>query len=171
MQLEIPMETVEFAARHAASHGVKVILNPAPVNTLTSELLSHIDIITPNQTEAEMISGIRVVDTDSAKQAAKAICEKGVNSVVVTMGALGSVIYHNQTFSVVSAQVVEAVDTTAAGDVFNGALAVAISEGQALPAAVDFANRAAAISVTRLGAQQSIPYRNELIADRLNVRM
>lgn len=171
MQLEIPMETVEFAARHASSHGVKVILNPAPVNTLTAELLRHIDIITPNQTEAEMISGVRVIDIESAKRAAKAICEKGVNSVVVTMGALGSVIYHNETFSVIPAQTVEAVDTTAAGDVFNGALAVALSEGQDLPSAVDFANRAAAISVTRLGAQQSIPFRNELIAERLNDRI
>ncbi len=171
MQLEIPMETVAFAARHASSHGVKVILNPAPVNTLTTELLSHIDIITPNRMEAEMISGIPVVDIDSSKQAAKAICDKGVNSVVVTMGALGSVIYHNENFFVVPAQAVEAVDTTAAGDVFNGALAVALSEGKELPAAVDFANRAAAISVTRLGAQQSIPYRNELIAERLNTRI
>jgi ribokinase len=171
MQLEIPMETVEFAARHASAHGVRVILNPAPVDILTTELLSHIDIITPNQTEAEMISGIKVVDIDSSKKAAKVICEKGVNSVVITMGAQGSVIFHNETFSVVPAQVVKAIDTTAAGDVFNGALAVALSEGQELPAAVDFANRAAAISVTRLGAQQSIPYRNELIAERLNVRI
>jgi ribokinase len=171
MQLEIPMETVEFAARQAAAHGVRVILNPAPVDILTTELLSHIDIITPNQTEAEMISGIKVVDIESSKKAARVICEKGVNSVVITMGARGSVIFHNETFSVVPAPVVKAIDTTAAGDVFNGALAVALSEGQELPAAVDFANRAAAISVTRLGAQQSIPYRNELIAERLNVRI
>ena len=171
MQLEIPMETVEFAARQAAAHGVRVILNPAPVDILTTELLSHIDIITPNQTEAEMISGIKVVDIESSKQAARVICEKGVNSVVITMGARGSVIFHKETFSVVPAPVVKAIDTTAAGDVFNGALAVALSEGQELPAAVDFANRAAAISVTRLGAQQSIPYRNELIAERLNVRI
>jgi ribokinase len=171
MQLEIPMETVEFAARQAAAHGVRVILNPAPVDILTTELLSHIDIITPNQTEAEMISGIKVVDIESSKKAARVICEKGVNSVVITMGARGSVIFHKETFSVVPAPVVKAIDTTAAGDVFNGALAVALSEGQELPAAVDFANRAAAISVTRLGAQQSIPYRNELIAERLNVRI
>lgn len=168
MQLEIPLETVEFVARYASSNGVKVILNPAPVNTLKPELLSYIDIITPNKTEAEMISGIRVTDIESAKQAAKAICDKGVNSVVVTMGSLGSVIYHKETFTVVAAQIVEAVDTTAAGDVFNGALAVALSEGKELPFAVDFASRAAAISVTRLGAQQSIPYRNELIAESLN---
>lgn len=170
MQLEIPLETVEYAARHASAGGVKVILNPAPVNTLRAELLSHIDIITPNRTEAEMISGITVTDIETAKQAAKAICEKGVNSVVVTMGALGSVIYTEGAFTIVPAQVVEAVDTTAAGDVFNGTLAVALSEGKDLPEAVDFASRAAAISVTRLGAQQSIPYRNEFIAESLNAR-
>jgi ribokinase len=170
MQLEIPLETVEFVAKLASRHGVKVILNPAPVNTLAPELLSNIDIITPNRMEAEMISGIKVVDIESAKQAAKAICEKGVDSVVVTMGSLGSVIYHKEIFTVVPAQVVEAIDTTAAGDVFNGTLAVALSEGNELSAAVDFASRAAAISVTRLGAQQSIPYRNELIAESLNTK-
>jgi ribokinase len=170
MQLEIPLETVTFAARHASANGVKVILNPAPVNTLSTELLSYVDIITPNKTEAEMISGVKVTSIESAGKAAKVICEKGVKSVVVTMGALGSVIYHQHKLTVVPAQVVEAVDSTAAGDVFNGALAVALAENKDLPTAVDFASRAAAISVTRLGAQQSIPYRSELISESLNTR-
>jgi len=164
MQLEIPMETVQFVARHAAATGASVILNPAPMNTLTPELLHHIDIITPNKTEAEMLSGIKVTDMESARHAAKVIYEKGVKNVVVTMGALGAVICQAGKSTVVAAQKVEAIDTTAAGDVFNGALAVALSEGKDLQEAVRFACTAAAISVTRMGAQPSIPYRNELVA-------
>jgi ribokinase len=163
MQLETPMETVEFAAKYAASKGVPVILNPAPMNMLSPELLSCISIMTPNKTEAAMISGVNVSDLDSAAEAARAIHQMGVQSVVVTMGAMGSVIYDNGDVTVVPAQKVEAVDSTAAGDVFNGALAVFLSEGNSLTDAVRFASRAAAISVTRLGAQSSIPYRREVV--------
>jgi ribokinase len=167
MQLEIPMETVFFVARHAAANGVRVILNPAPARELSPELLSHIDIITPNKTEAEMLSGIKVTNIENAKKAAKAIHEKGVKDVVVTMGALGAVIYQDDKIQVVPAQKKEAIDSTAAGDVFNGALAVALSEGKLLIDAVKFACEAAAISVTRMGAQSSIPYRNELTAAKI----
>lgn len=165
MQLEIPMETVHFAAKHASSKGVKVVLNPAPANTLMPELLSCIDLITPNRMEAEMISGINVNDVESAKKAAKAIYEMGVKNVVVTLGALGAVICEDGETQVIPARKVEVMDTTAAGDVFNGALVVALSEGKGLPDAVQFACTLAAISVTRMGAQSSIPYRNEFIAN------
>lgn len=164
MQLEIPMETVRFVARYAAAKGVRVILNPAPANTLSPDLLSCIDIITPNKKEAEMLSGIKVTNIESAKKAAKAICSMGVKNVVVTMGPLGAVVCQEGKTQVIPAQKVEAIDTTAAGDVFNGALAVALSEGKTFPDAVQFASMAAAISVTRMGAQSSIPYRNEFIA-------
>ena len=164
MQLEIPLETVQFVACYAASKGVRVILNPAPANTLSPELLNCIDIITPNKTEAEMLSGIKVTNIESAKKAAKAIYGMGVKNVVVTMGALGAVICQEGKTLAIPAQKVDAIDTTAAGDVFNGALAVALSEGKAFPDAVRFASVAAAISVTRMGAQSSIPYRNEFIA-------
>ena len=167
MQLEIPLETVLFVAKHAAKQGGRVILNPAPANVLSPELLSHIDILTPNKTEAAMISGIKVTNIETAKKAAKAICGMGVKNVVVTMGALGAVICQKGKINVVSAKKVEAMDTTAAGDVFNGALAVALSEEKSLVAAVEFACGAAAISVTRLGAQSSIPHRNELIASKI----
>ncbi|HEY8955503.1 ribokinase [Chitinophaga sp.] len=169
MQLEIPMETVHFVAGYAASKGVRVILNPAPANTLSPELLANTDIITPNKKEAEMISGIKVTNIESAKKAAKAICNMGVKNVVVTMGAMGAVICQEGKTLVIPAQKVEAIDTTAAGDVFNGALAVALSEGKLFPDAVEFANIAAAISVTRMGAQSSIPYRNEFIASSLKI--
>ena len=158
------METVYFVAKYAASRGVRVILNPAPVNHLSPELLHQINVITPNKTEAEKLSGIKVNNIESAKKAAKAICGMGTENVVVTMGALGAVICQAGKTTVVPAQIVDAIDTTAAGDVFNGALAVALSEGKALVDAVQFASIAAAVSVTRMGAQSSIPYRSEVIA-------
>ena len=170
MQLEIPMETVHFAAIYAVKHGVKVILNPAPANTLPPKLLSCIDIITPNQSEAAMLSGINVTDAATAAQAAVAIHNLGVKSVIITMGAMGCVIYDKGEITLVPAQKVEAVDTTAAGDVFCGALAVALAEGGTLFYAVNFASRAAAISVTRMGAQPSIPYRKELITGNIQLK-
>lgn len=169
LQLEIPMEVVHFVVEHASSQGVKVILNPAPANILTQELLQKIDILTPNKTEASMISGIDVVNLETAKKAAGAICAKGVKNVVVTMGPLGAVICEEGKFYTVAAQQVETIDTTAAGDVFNGALAVALFEGKSLEDAVGFACEAAALSVARLGAQSSIPYRNELLARKLDI--
>lgn len=167
MQLEIPLETVHFVAKYASSKGIKVILNPAPANILSLELLGYLDLITPNQNEAEMISGTKVDDLESAERAARGIYEMGVKRVIVTLGALGAVVCDEGEIYIVPAKKVEAIDTTAAGDVFNGALAVALSEGKPLPKAVQFACNAAAISVTRLGAQSSIPYRNEVIVDSL----
>ncbi|HVU83531.1 MAG TPA: ribokinase [Puia sp.] len=169
VQLEIPMETVHYAVGYAAAKGVKVILNPAPANILSAELLRQIDILTPNETEAGMISGTRVTNMETAKKAAAIIRDKGVKNVVITMGKQGALICHQKGFLQLPAPEVEAVDTTAAGDVFNGALAVALSEGKTLEAAVEFACEASAISVTRLGAQSSIPYRNEVITRKLDL--
>lgn len=169
LQLEIPIGTVNQVVAFAASKGVKVILNPAPANVLTQEVLAQVDILTPNKTEAGMLSGINVHNIETAKKAAKVICGQGVKNVVVTMGPLGAVICHDNKCTVVPAQKVETVDTTAAGDVFNGALAVALSEEKGLEEAVIFASEAAAISVTRLGAQSSIPNRNELITRKLDM--
>lgn len=167
MQLEIPLETVFFLVRYASEKDIKVILNPAPATALPKELLEHVDIITPNRTEASMLSGIEVTDLDTAKEAAKQIHQMGVKNVVITMGSLGAVVYTGKDYHLVPAHAVQTVDSTAAGDVFNGALAVSLAEGKELLAAVKFACEAAAISVTRLGAQSSIPYRNELITGRL----
>lgn len=169
LQLEIPLPTVQYVIAYAAARQVKVILNPAPAATLPEEMLNKIDILTPNKTEAGMIAGMEVTDIESAGRAAKAICAMGVKHVVVTMGPLGAVICDGKNISLVKTREVETVDTTAAGDVFNGALAVALSEGKDLEAAVGFACEAAAISVTRLGAQSSIPHRNELVAVQLNL--
>ncbi|AHM63165.1 ribokinase [Flammeovirgaceae bacterium 311] len=163
VQLEIPMETVKFAVEYAAAQGIKVILNPAPANTLVSELFRYIDIITPNTNEAEMLTGIAVTDMLTAKQAAESLHEQGVKNVVITLGKMGAGLLQGGKFYAVPAPIVEAVDTTAAGDVFNGALAVAIAEGKELVNAVYFACQASSMTVTRMGAQSSIPYRNELI--------
>lgn len=164
MQLEIPLEVVEYIAAYAALKKGKVILNPAPAARLTKELLSHIDILTPNETEAAMIAGIPVNTIEDAQKAAEQICKQGVKTVIVTVGAQGAIICEDGSCTRVEARKVQPIDTTAAGDVFSGALAVALSEGKDIQHAVRFACDAAAISVTRMGAQTSIPYRNELTA-------
>ena len=162
LQLETPVETVQCAARWAAAKGVPVILNPAPACTLPDELFACLSLITPNEGEAELLTGVKVTDEASAQAAAAALCAKGVGRVVVTMGSKGAFVFENGRGVLVPALPVQAVDTTAAGDVFNGALAVALTEGQPLAEAVRFAAKAAAISVTRMGAQASAPHRNEV---------
>ena len=164
MQLEIPIKTIEYAAQIAKSRGKMVILNPAPAPTepLPLSILKNIDLITPNETEAELISGIPVVDEPSAIAAAKRMAELGVKKIIITMGSKGAMLYEDGEAELITSIRVKAVDTTAAGDCFNGALTIAISEGRSLKDAVLFANRAAAISVTRPGAQVSMPYRHEV---------
>ncbi len=169
LQLEIPMAVVEYVAGYTVNNNVRTILNPAPAAPLSETLLKHIDILTPNETEAAMIAGLPVGNIEEAKKAAMHICGKGVNTVIVTLGAKGALICEGTRCSIVEARKVQPVDTTAAGDVFNGALAVALSEEKNIQDAVRFACDAAAISVTRLGAQSSIPYRNELIAQSLTI--
>lgn len=169
LQLEIPMSIVEFIAVRASEQNILVILNPAPATKLSDLLLQHIDILTPNESEASILSGIPVTDMESAKKAAQVIHELGVKSVIITLGPLGALTLDQGEFHLVRANQVETVDSTAAGDVFNGGLAVALAEGKSLVEAVDFACEAAAFSVTRLGAQSSIPYRNELIAHKLKI--
>lgn len=162
LQLEIPLMTVEYAALTAADNGIKVIFNPAPAQHLRDYLLRHIYLITPDVTEAEIITGIAVRNEASAELAAKYLMSKGVKNVIITMGASGAYVRSESFSGMVPGVKVEAVDTTAAGDVFNGALAVAIAEGKDLKNAAAFANKAAAVSVTRLGAQASAPYRKEI---------
>jgi ribokinase len=162
MQLEIPVSTVEFVAEKGAEKGNRVILNPAPARHLPDELLKCLYLITPNETEAELLTGIKVIDPLTAEKAARYLLDKGVQNVIITMGASGAFLVSGSTSKMIPVIPVKAVDTTAAGDVFNGALAVAISEGKDIEEAVGFANKAAAISVTRMGAQASAPYRKEI---------
>jgi ribokinase len=162
MQLEIPLATVEYVARKAVSNGNRVILNPAPASSLSDDLLGHLFIITPNETEAEILTGIKVTDASSAGKAASILRNKGVKNIIITMSAAGAYLHTGEVSKIIPGVPAKATDTTAAGDVFNGALAVAISEGKGIEDAVAFANKAASISVTRMGAQASAPYRNEI---------
>jgi ribokinase len=162
MQLEIPIGTVEFIAQKTAAMGNRVILNPAPARQLSDDLLTCLYLITPNETEAEQISGIKVIDINSAEKAATIIRKKGVKNIIITMGASGAYLQSDGVSKMIHVVPVKAIDTTAAGDVFNGAVAVAMSEGMDLENAVLFANKAASISVSRLGAQASAPYRREI---------
>lgn len=158
LQLEIPVASVLRAAKIAHDAGVYVILNPAPAASLPSELFRNIDLITPNQTELALLTGIK----DNNKAAAEKISEMGVSSVVMTMGSKGCAVIENGEFSQIEACRVKAVDATAAGDTFCGALCVALSEGHSLMEAAHFATKASAITVQRRGAQESIPYRREI---------
>lgn len=161
-QLETPLETVIYVCSSAAKYKVPVVLNPAPACPLPDEIFKTISIITPNETEAEMLTGIKINDNDSALKAGQALLDKGVETVIITLGSKGAMIITRDESQLIQAPIVQAVDTTAAGDVFNGALCVALAENQSMESAVAFACKAASISVTRLGAQASAPYREEL---------
>jgi len=162
LQLETPIPTVIAAAKLAKKAGVPVLLNPAPAQALPDELLANVSILTPNETEAAALTGIEVTNTASAARAAEALRARGVPTVIITLGAKGAWVASPEGAEHVSGFEVKAVDSTAAGDTFNGALAVRLSEGAPLREAVRFAHASAAISVTRLGAQPSIPDRDEI---------
>lgn len=162
MQLEIPIEVVEEAAKIAFSAGVKTILNPAPARPLSDELLKYISILTPNESETEILTAMNVKDETDAIKAASLIHKKGVEVLIVTLGSKGALLSTKDETKIISGYKVEAKDSTAAGDVFNGALAVAIAENKSLDEAIRFANGAAAVSVTRMGAQPSAPSREEI---------
>lgn len=162
LQLEIPLATVAYAIRQAFGKGCRIILNPAPAQALSAEILSSLYIITPNETEAELLTGIKVHDEQTAQQAAEKLRQAGVRNVILTLGARGAYLHNETTSQLICAPPVTPVDTTAAGDCFNGALAVALSEHVDLPQGVVFACKAASVSVTRMGAQSSIPHRKEI---------
>ncbi len=159
IQLETPVETVGAAAQIARDSNVTVILNPAPAQPLDDELLRCVSILTPNESEAQLLTGIPVDSPQTAQKAADILRARGVKVVIITMGEKGALLATETASAFIAAFEVDAVDATAAGDVFNGALAVAIAEAAPLPKAVRFANAAAALSVTKLGAQPSAPTR------------
>jgi len=162
LQLEVPINTVEFCAVRAAENNIKVILNPAPACSLSTNLLKHVWLITPNEIEAETITGVTITDAQSVEKAAAVLQTLGVKNVIITLGESGAFVKSEEFTGLIPGIKVNPIDTTAAGDVFNGALAVAISEGKTIYDAVIFANKAASISVTRMGAQASAPFRNEI---------
>ena len=160
LQLETPMETVLAAAQWAHAAGVPVVLNPAPAAKLPKALYACLDWITPNETEAELLTGVKVNDSASARKARDWFLRRGVKHVLVTLGAKG--VYCGDDDRIRPGRKVKAVDCVAAGDTFNGAFVVALAEGRGVGEAVDFAQKAAAISVTRPGAQPSVPFRGEV---------
>ena len=146
MQLEIPLQTVEYAARKAFGKGVKVVLNPAPARSLPKELFRHLYMVTPNRIEAEMLTGIKIANDADVEKVAEEICAMGVKNVIITLGSKGCLIREEGVSYRIDAFKVEPVDTTAAGDTFNGALCVGLSEGMDLKQAAVMASKASSIA-------------------------
>lgn len=161
-QLEISLETVICAAETANKSKVPFILNPAPARQLSDELLKLVDVLTPNETEAKILTGINVSDADSGRKAADTLLARGVKTVILTLGAQGYLHVDSRTFELVAAHKVTPVDTTAAGDAFTGGLAFGIAKGQSIRDAARLANCVAALSVTKMGAQPSMPTLREV---------
>lgn len=163
LQMEIPVETVEYVIAVSKNLKKQVILNPAPApDSLSDEVLRNIDILTPNETELEKISGKSVKTVEDAVEASKSLLSRGVKNIIATLGEKGALLVNKDEVKEFKALKVEAVDTTAAGDSFNGAIAVYLSEGHTINEAIEFANKVSSIAVTRKGAQTSIPERSEI---------
>jgi ribokinase len=161
-QLEIPIDTVEYSMKIAKEKDNYTILNPAPAKELSDDLIKNIDLLTPNETELEIISGIKINNFDDVIRASKLLIDKGVKELIVTLGREGSLYINKNSEKKFNAYKVNAVDTTAAGDSFNGGIAVSIMEGKSMYEAIDFASKVGALTVTREGAQSSLPYRDDV---------
>lgn len=161
-QLETPLATVEYLAAYAHDNQKYLILNPAPAAEISPAVYKGLFLITPNETEAELLTGISVTNENTAKESVRVFKSRGVLNIIITMGSQGAYAATESFEGMITTSKVKAVDSTAAGDVFNGALVVALSENKPWKDAVEFACRAAAISVTKMGAQSSAPFRNEL---------
>lgn len=164
-QLEIPLESVIEAGRIAKKNGNIFILNPAPARSLPDELLQLLDYITPNESELEFLSGIKIKDEQTAQAGAKALLARGVKNVVVTLGKFGALFVNDNSSMMFPANKVQVVDTTGAGDAFNGAFAYYLSEGFEINKVIKAANIVASLSVMKMGAQSSMPHREDLPAD------
>lgn len=162
MQLEIPIDTVVRVSELCREKGCRLILDPAPAKDLPESVIAGVYLLTPNESEAESLTGIQVVDEDSAREAATKLLAAGAENVAITLGKQGVFLASDEVAHLIPSPVVDAVDTTAAGDCFNGSMAAALAGGSSLAESIDFASKAAAISVTRLGAQDSMPYAREL---------
>lgn len=161
-QLEVPLNAVSYALELAKNKDMITVLNPAPAKTLPREVLKYVDFFVPNQSETEFYTGIYPDSAEKAEAAAKTLQNGGVKNVVITLGCLGAVAVTQSESVRVDAFKVEASDTTAAGDTFVGAMTAMLAEGRDLQYAMTYANKAASVTVTRQGAQQSIPYRREI---------
>lgn len=163
-QLEVPIETVKYVIKSAKLNGKITILNPAPATELDDDLLSHVDILIPNKTELELLSGLQVSDDNDLYHATQVLLNKGVRDLIVTLGSKGCVHINDSGTKVYPAYKVQAIDTTAAGDSFIGAIAVGLSEGMSYEQVIPFATAVGALTVTKEGAQSSLPFRSEVEA-------
>ncbi|MEY2792173.1 MAG: ribokinase [Bacteroidota bacterium] len=161
-QLEIPLQTVHEGIKRANEKGLKTILNPAPAQPLPANLLKNLYAITPNETEASLLTGILVVDVETAQLAANSLLDMGVENVIITLGSKGALYVSENQSMLIETKQVDAIDTTAAGDCFNGALTFALCNGLDWKMAIEFACKAATFSVTRMGAQASMPYLKDI---------
>lgn len=161
-QLETPVETVKHTLLKAKEFGKYTILNPAPAAKLDDELIRHIDLLTPNETELEVLSGVKIEKQADILDAARILIDKGIKELIVTMGDKGALYVNESENNIYPAFRVNPVDTTAAGDSFTGGLAVALSEGKTVKDAINFASKVGALTVTREGAQSSLPTREEV---------
>lgn len=161
-QLETPLESVKLLAQIASTNSQKLIINPAPAQNIHEEIFKGLFLITPNETETALLTGVTVLDEKSAKVAAQEFLKKGVQNVIITLGSKGAYFMSSKESFLSPAHQVKAIDTTAAGDVFNGAIVVSLSKGKPWQEALSFANKAAALSVTRMGAQASAPFLKEI---------
>ncbi|MGQ9610926.1 MAG: PfkB family carbohydrate kinase [bacterium] len=162
LQLEIPLETVIHTISIAKSKNIPVVLNPAPGKKLDPSIIKCINYLTPNETEAEILTGMKVIDDNTAKEAGLKLMEFGSENVIITMGKRGAMLITESECELIPGFKVEAIDTTAAGDAFNGGLAYAIASQKSVKDAVRFANAVAALSVTKMGAQPSMPFKSEV---------
>jgi ribokinase len=161
-QLEVPVPVVRWALETARRHGVVTVLNPAPVQELSDELLGLVTYLTPNAGEVAALTGVEVSDLDSGRRAAARLCERGVGTVIITLGEEGALVCDGATAVHFEAFPIEAIDTTGAGDAFNGALAVGLSAGGSLEQVIPLASAAAALTCTRRGAQDALPDRADV---------
>ena len=161
-QLEVPVPVVRWALETARRHGVPTVLNPAPVQELSDDILSLVTYLTPNAGEVAALTGIEVRDLESGRQAAARLCERGAGTVIITLGEQGALVCDGASAVHFEAFPVEVVDTTGAGDAFNGALAVGLAAGGSLEQVIPLASAAAALTCTRRGAQDALPDRADV---------
>lgn len=162
VQLETPLETIKYGLKKAKEAGKYTILNPAPAVVLEDEIIANVDLLTPNETELEILSGIEINNEDDIKRAAQIMIDKGVKELIVTLGSKGSLYINKERSIFKPAYKVQAVDTTAAGDSYTGALSVAFANGKSVEEAMDFASKVGALSVMKEGAQSSLPTLNDV---------
>ncbi len=161
-QLETPIEVVSSLVDYCRKNNQKLVINPAPAQKLSSDILRDLYLITPNETETKLLTGIEVENEESAVAACEVFFERGVQNVLITMGKKGAFFMNAKQRFLLPGERVNAVDTTAAGDVFNGALVVCLSQNKTWKESIAFANKAAALSVTKMGAQESAPFINDI---------